>query len=157
MKVYESQNGVLQEIRRKRPNTPESGGFQRVMDQVKAQTDALESQQARAQTETVPNGIRILAESQKVEGSPGVLETKEVVEGLEQTLDLLDFYALKLSDPSFSIKDMSPIITHLEERLEGMRNMQSTSPLPDGLSSVFSDTMITIGTEIAKFRRGDYS
>ena len=157
MKVYESQNAILHGTQKRLPRAPESGGFQKVMDQAMVESDRMEGIPAQAQLGVAPSGVHILEGVQKLREPFGVVETKKVVEGLEQTLDIVDFYAAKLSDASFPLREMTPIIGHLEERLDGMRSLESTPGLPDHLKSILSDAVITIGSEIAKFRRGDYS
>lgn len=158
MKVYESQNAMLHGTQKRLPGKgAESGEFQKVMDQVRLQSDKTEGVTTQAPLGVAPGGVHILEGAQKLREPLGVVETKQVVEGLEQTLDIVDFYAAKLSDTSFPLREMNPIIGHLEERLEGMRSLEATPGLPDHLKSILSDAVITIGTEIAKFRRGDYS
>lgn len=158
MKVYESGNAMLQGTQKRRAGKePEPGEFQKVMDQVNLQSEKRGSVTAQAPLGVTPGGVHILEGAERLREPFGVVETKQFVEGLEQTLDIMDFYAARLSDASFPIREMTPIIGHLEERLEGMQSLESTSGLPDHLRSILSDAIITIGTEIAKFRRGDYA
>ena len=76
---------------------------------------------------------------------------------IEQTLDLVGFYAEKLGDPSFSAQGLTPLVDHLEERMEFLRSVESRPGLPDRVRPIISGLTLTIGTEVAKFRRGDYN
>ena len=86
-----------------------------------------------------------------------VSERERVIGLLEETLDLVDFYAGKLGDPASPVRGLGPLVEHLEERLEGLKGIQSTPGVPEGLQPILSDLALTLGTEIAKFKRGDYA
>jgi hypothetical protein len=49
------------------------------------------------------------------------------------------------------------MIDHLEDRLLRLEEMTSSTVLPDSLKTLLDETMTVMGTEIAKFRRGDYT
>ena len=86
----------------------------------------------------------------------GITDRGQVIGALGETLDLVDFYASKLGDSSLPASGLTPLIDHLEDRLKMLEDMESAAEIPEKMSSVLSDLKITIGTEIAKFRRGDY-
>ena len=79
-----------------------------------------------------------------------------LVDELLETLDLVDFYSSKLADSSISSSGLTPLINHLEDRMEGLKGMESAPETSEKLRSVISDMVITIGAEVAKFKRGDY-
>ena len=46
---------------------------------------------------------------------------------------------------------------HLEGRLNSLREMETIPGLPKPLKSVIMDMSVALGTEIVRFKRGDYS
>jgi hypothetical protein len=52
---------------------------------------------------------------------------------------------------------LSPLIGHLEEKMEALSHLESNPDFPGSLRPVVSDLLVTVGTEIAKFKRGDYA
>jgi uncharacterized protein (DUF2267 family) len=52
---------------------------------------------------------------------------------------------------------MEPLIENLEERMAAFQALQTEAELPEQLNSILSDTILTLGRETAKFRRGDYT
>lgn len=157
MKVYEGQIPVL-------PGSPKDAqkkaagesDFQKIMDQARVEFHKKEQSPAKGVTGPVES-IQLTSGPDHVVNPGGISERKELIRELQTTLDLVDFYAVKLADSKLATSAISPLVSHLEDRLEVMRNMESNPGLPDKLRPVIADMVITIGTEIAKFRRGDYS
>lgn len=104
-----------------------------------------------------PGGIQMTVPAKEISKSGTVDEVRQTALTLEKTLDLLDFYAVKLGDPTLKLTEISPMIDHLEDRLQGLEKMTSSTALPDSLKTLLDDTMTIMGTEIAKFKRGDYA
>ncbi len=153
MKVDEGLGSHLQEALKKADNKEtKQGEFQKVMNQVISRDDR--GQDIPIQNHPVPvtHGVLI---------GEGVTEVKDgakmrVLEGIQEALDIIDFYAAKLGDPSKPISTMGPLITHLREKMEGLQGLVSEPGVPERLRPLISETLLTIGTEIAKFERGDY-
>jgi hypothetical protein len=61
-----------------------------------------------------------------------------------------------IDDVSVPVDDLAEIIGHFEDRIDRLQAVNSAATTPEGLKEVTSDLMITIATEIEKFRRGDY-
>lgn len=156
MKVYENHGPVLPTSPK---NTHKNGAkdddFQKIMDQVQA--GAMKSEEAANPGPVAPQllEVRILQGAQQSGSSPQVKEM--VLNELRNTLDLVDFYAEKLGNTSLPVTGLTPLIEHLDERLKNLQNMESIKGLPDKLRPIVNDVVVTLGTEIAKFRRGDYS
>ncbi|MEW6667456.1 MAG: hypothetical protein AB1512_19805 [Thermodesulfobacteriota bacterium] len=158
MKVYEGQGMTLHEtLRKKRAQEAPLGDFQGILDQMKSQQDGESAPANKGRLDPVPpGGIQIL-------GGVGDMDTardgglrNQALQDLEGALDLVDFYATRLADRSLSVRDLESLVGHLEERVERLRSLQTAAGLPDGLKSLLSETTLTIGLEVAKFRRGDY-
>ncbi len=127
------------------------------MEQTVSQTDKKGDIAVHGSIEPAAGGVHILHGAEKSPEPLGMIERKQVIEELRQTLDLVDFYAAKLADSSLPARGMSPLISHLEDRLDALQGMESSPNLPEKLRPILSDVVITIGTEIARFRRGDYA
>jgi hypothetical protein len=102
-------------------------------------------------------GVPIMEKTARVQQSGMGVEKAGVLRDLEQTLDLCDFYAAKLTDRSFPVHDMDSLVGHLEERLEGLRALKNEPVITGKLKDIVSDMILTVGRETAKFRRGDHT
>ena len=157
MKVEETSGLILNPTRQKKTSRQgEDLDFRQVMDEVTMEKGAEGGGRNRFQAGIIPEGVQIIEQSDPARPSEAGSDKEQVLKELDDTLDLVDFYAAKLSDRSFPIRDMEGMVSHLEERVEGLRKLESSSEVPDRLKSVLSDTLVTIATETAKFRRGDY-
>jgi hypothetical protein len=79
-----------------------------------------------------------------------------LINELETTLDAFDHYREKLGDVSVPIDDLADIIGHLEDRIGHLQTLTAAPTTPEGLKKVTSSLMITMATEIEKYKRGDY-
>lgn len=155
MKVYENQ-GLIQPTHSKKAhkNGTQEDEFQKIMDQLQAET--MKNEEAVNPGSIAPQlDVRIM---QGVQQTGSSAQAKEMVlNELRNTLDLVDFYAEKLGNTSLPVSDLDSLVEHLDERLKNLQNMESAKGLPDKLQPIVNDVVVTLGTEIAKFRRGDYS
>jgi hypothetical protein len=158
MKVDEGLGSHLQETLKKGAERgTKEGAFQRVMDQVISGGDQERGIPIQSPPGPVAHGVVI------EEGVSGVKDaimnagSRRVLEGIREALDIVDFYAAKLADASQPIATMYPLIGHLREQMEGLQGLVSEPGVPERLKPLISDTVLTIGTEIAKFERGDYA
>lgn len=155
MKIYVGQDLILQQVDKKgKKSAPIENDFQKIIDQIVSRPEKGEKAPA---LENVPvmNGISI-AQTEPVTGQADFINKEKLVGTLEETLDIIDFYAGKLADSTMSAEGLTPLINHLEERLGILEKMESAPEIPEKLRPVISDMSVTIGTEIARFRRGDY-
>lgn len=83
-------------------------------------------------------------------------EEMTVVEHAERHLDLLDEYQQKLSNPAFTLRDISPLIDELETA--NKRLVSSVNSLSEGdeLKNILNLIIVTTSVEIVKFNSGDY-
>jgi hypothetical protein len=80
-----------------------------------------------------------------------------LLEELDQALDLVDFYIAKLGDKRIGLHTVGRVVDQLEERCSRLRSIESDQNLPGDLKGFVSDLTLTMGKEIARFKRGDYS
>ena len=157
MKVYEGLGPLFQQDNKGVNKKGENGSdFQQIMEGINSKTDPAEMKPGIEDIGPVDGGVRILHGAEQVGGSQKVDKELPFVSELQEILDLVDFYSSKLADSSISSSGLTPLISHLEDRIEGLRSMESSSETPEKLRSVISDMVITIGSEVAKFKRGDY-
>ena len=158
MKINESQSTVLQHARGNAAQKGAEGNeFQKVMEQVISGADQKVEAPRAGNLGPAADGIQIHYGASGVGDVTAAVQSKQVVEELQQTLDLIDLYAGRLADSSQSISRISPLISHLEERMDNLRHMESDPGFPGKLKPIVTDVVMTIGTEIAKFKRGDYA
>ena len=159
MKISEGAGPIIPQSQKKKPKTESGDGdFRKLMDQAVGQPGKNPKPAGTAfGPEFPPDGIQMTASSKDISKPTTVDEVRERLVTLEKTLDLLDFYADKLGDPTLQLKELSPMIDHLENRFVHLEEMNSSMALPDSLKTLFDETMTVMGTEIAKFRRGDYA
>ncbi|MBN1102061.1 MAG: hypothetical protein JXL84_01465 [Deltaproteobacteria bacterium] len=158
MKVYEGQGVIPNPMVKK--GAPKSSGereFQRIMDQMLPAGEDGNAIGIKGSRELVPEGIQFIGGLEGIHEASGAVKRGQVLEELEQSLDLVDFYAAKLADRSLSVADLEDLVAHMEERVAALRDLESTPGLPERLKGILSETMLTVGTEVARFRRGDYA
>jgi hypothetical protein len=154
MKINESHRALLEQQGKinKNRNT-DSDSFQHIMDKMTSSAEI---------NKTLPVNINPV---QIIDGSAGVLpingsavstEKNQILDSLKETLDLVDFYTGKLADDSFPAENLSSLIDQLDERLATIKDMSSMEGVPEKLKPIISDVAVTIGTEVERFRRGDY-
>jgi hypothetical protein len=157
MKVYEGQGPLFHQTNNCINKKGEKGSdFQKIMEELNSKPDPSRVNPGKENIVPLEGGVQILYGVENTVGSQNSAKELPLVAELQETLDLIDFYSSKLADSSISSSGLSPLINHLEERLEGLRGMESTPETSEKLRSIISDMVITIGAEVAKFKRGDY-
>lgn len=158
MKVHEDQAPLLHQTSKKVTRKVDGANdFQKIMEEKMVGVERKDVQNGPSNIDSIVNGVQILQGTQQVRRPPETLEHKPVLDEIQKTLDLVDFYAEKLGNTSLPVTGLDPLVDHLEKRLEGLKGMESNPELPDKLRPILSDVVMTMGTEIAKFKRGDYS
>ena len=159
MKVNETQQGHIQDASVRKRQTGEDGAesFQEIMNRMSGQGTAGPHSIPGPGPVPVLDGVQIVAGSGRVDTSSNPALAKErVLQEIRDTLDMIDRYAENLGNPSLSTAEMKPLVEHLEARMDGLRRMGADPAMPEALRNVASDLAVTIGTEAAKFGRGDY-
>jgi hypothetical protein len=158
MKVHEGQGVTPNPMVKKRPwKSSGEGEFQRIMDRMMPASESGKASGIKGNQELVPEGVQFIGGPEDIRGVAGALKRGQVIGELERSLDLVDFYAAKLADRSLSVRDMEDLVFHMEERVAALRELESAPGLPERLRGILSETLLTVGTEVAKFRRGDYA
>lgn len=157
MKINETQHGqVPGSGTGKSTHRTEADRFQKIMDQAVRKGSAQGAGIQGAVGMPVPGGVQLIPGLEKSRAAHSGGAGDMLLGEIRETLDMIDRYAADLGNTSLTASDMRPLLEHLEGRLDGLRRMETAPELPDGLRSVVSDLVITIGTEVAKFGRGDY-
>ena len=154
MKIDESQRILLEQQGKINKNkNADAGDFQQIMDQLTSSTITKKTLPANINPVQIINGP---AETLPINNLIEPVKKDLLLDSLKETLDLIDFYAGKLADKSFPAENLSSLVEQLDERLVSIKDMSSMEGIPEKLKPVISDVAITIGTEIERFRRGDY-
>ncbi len=88
-------------------------------------------------------------------GGPTVVDAG-LIDELETILGAFDRYRMKLGDVSVPVEDLADLIGHFEDRMGRLQALNAAATTPEGLKEITSSLMITIATEIEKYKRGDY-
>jgi hypothetical protein len=157
MKIYEQQGLMFNNIdKTNKKNISEKGDFQSIMDK-------LAPASLNKETNVLPGiqapGIgctNAVFNSEPISGSVDNSNKEKTLASLKDTLNLLDYYAKKLADPALSSESLSPLVGQLENRMDMLKDMDSSAGMNDKLKTIVSDLAATMGTEIERFKRGDY-
>jgi hypothetical protein len=157
MKVNEGQLLIVTKTPKRKSDAGTGGDdFRKIMEQADLEAQKAEAIPPKNITGPV-GGVQILEPIQRPEERLEVVpQSRALLRELEDTLDLVDFYSAKLGDSSLAADGLAALVDHLEERIEYMKGMGTNPDLPGTLRGILSDMLVTIGTEIAKFKRGDY-
>jgi hypothetical protein len=134
------------------------GDFQEVMNQAITRNTADDVKKPSVNSVLVPEML-LNVQSARTVGSEAGADTsgQKVVRAVEGALEMAGHYAGKLADPAVKTEALEPLLAHLEERLHGLSVLQTEGTVDGALKKIISDLNISLTTEIAKFRRGDYS
>jgi len=133
------------------PKTKRAGGkkFDEILNSSLKSSGAGDARNASAKTVT--------ASIQKTAPviSPAV-EREEIVGRIIKFLDIMDEYATRLGNPSVTLKDISPLISKIENENNQLKLLaESLSPL-DEIKPLLDEVLIRSSVEIIKYNRGDY-
>lgn len=157
MKVHEGQGPKIGDIGRVNSKNGSAGDdFKKIMDQLTSGQEVLQSSSKSLDAVSNIDSIIGVNRINPVNMVPVSHEKGMLLDSLRDTLDLIDFYSNKLGDGNVPSKDLTPLIEELDGRLESLKIISEGDNVPDALKPVISEMRITIGTEIERFRRGDY-
>jgi uncharacterized protein YoxC len=137
------------------------------------ESQALHPQQKPAKTsaggfsETLSRAMETEKPSSTAAGSLGEIQacgfqpietpTETLVRRTDSLLNLMDTYAQDLSDPSKSLKEISPALDTINQHAtELLEQSKTLSPKDDALTGIASQVALTARMEVIKFQRGDY-
>ena len=84
------------------------------------------------------------------------IDRTQNIERVEKFLDVLENYQKKLEDPSVNLKEMYPLVTHMESEAENMLALLNSLPDEDGMKDILNRALVTSTVEVIKFNKGDY-
>jgi hypothetical protein len=88
--------------------------------------------------------------------APASSDAQFTIERIENLIDLLDQYRLKLADPQINLKQMDSIIKEIARENEDLAPLDSSLPADNELKQILNRARVTATLEIARFYRGDY-
>ena len=157
MKVHEGQGFIIQQANKtSKGKSVEESDFQKIMDEMNSNIEKKVIAPGQNNLPPLDNGIQIVHGIEKTDKALGLFGKEKIVSDLQSTLDMVDFYSERLADSSMPVSDLDSLVSHLEDRIETLRNLESSTDIPDRIRPIISDMVITIAAEIAKFKRGDY-
>jgi len=159
MKIHDLESaGLPQKIKGRSGSAKAKGDFQEVMNRAISRDMANDIKKPSLNPVLVPETVVHVQPAQTLGPGEGVDNSgQKVLREVEGTLEMAGYYADKLADPDVKTEALEPLVTHLEERLHGLSLLDRDGSLDGGLKKIISDLNINLVTEIAKFRRGDYS
>jgi hypothetical protein len=93
----------------------------------------------------------------KSEGDTSVPSTpQEAAQKIEETLSLLEQYAVSLGDPANTLKDLAPMADDLSLSAGSLDGLAKKLPEDDPLRELGSETAALAAVEALKFKRGDF-
>ncbi len=119
------------------------------------------SEQTKAKTSS-PHQISApppLAGLQRVNLMPlDRIETKSaVIKKVEELLDVLDQYRVKLGNPNSSLREIEPLTRDMINRATELTPELDKLDPNDSLSSILNETLVTVSLETKKFENGWYN
>jgi hypothetical protein len=76
---------------------------------------------------------------------------------VEEFLDMLHEYQLKLGNPRVTTREIEPFVREIEARKESLLLILDSLPDGDGLKGILNHILITTSVEMFRFGRGDYA
>ena len=157
MKISDATGSLLPEmIGHKGEKSKANGTFQKVMSEAMEQQGGKTAQSLSVNPAELSPDISPAQMIRGVEGQNGIPSGTQVMKELQGALDLAGFYTEKLSDPAIKTASLEPLVTHLEKKMEGLRLFKEQGNTDEELKGILSELDLALGTEVARFRRGDY-
>ncbi|MBW2093616.1 MAG: hypothetical protein JRI80_01890 [Deltaproteobacteria bacterium] len=158
MKISDANGSMMPGINGPRAGKSKAkGAFQEVMSQVMEQRDGKTAEPASVNTAGASPNIAPTQLIRNVEGQNSIPSGAQVMKEVESALDLAGFYTKKLENPAIKAASLEPLVTHLEEKMEGLRFLKDQGNIDEELKKIVFELDLAVGTEVARFRRGDYS
>ena len=154
--IHPGQVGQPQEGRK--PDSKTNGDFAKLLDEalgLQGQSTA----KITASSQAFP-GIDGLLPKGQVD-SPDAPQSlsplqREGVERAERAITLLEEYAERLGQPGFSLKELQPSLTALEQEAKGLADIADRLEPDDELHGIVQEVLMRVAAESVKFNRGDY-
>jgi hypothetical protein len=157
MKIPDTKGSVFSEMSiQKGGKSKANGSFRKVMNEVMEQQDGKTARPHSVNSPEFPQNICPTQVIRDIGKQNDSLSGTQVTKELENVLDLAGFYSKKLGDPAVKTASLEPLVTHLEGKMEGLRLLREQGNMDEKLKSIVSELDLALGTEVARFKRGDY-
>ena len=84
-------------------------------------------------------------------------QMKVLLGELRCLIDNMDSYIYRLGDENIKDRDLEPILSHLADRVQSLKDRFGSETMTKGLHDILTELELTVAVEKAKLRRGDYS
>jgi len=78
------------------------------------------------------------------------------VERINRFMNILESYQNQMEDSTVTLKQVSPLISKMEEETQNLIPVLDTLPDGDNLKDVLNRLLVASTVEVIKFNRGDY-
>ncbi len=144
-------------IGHKTEKTKNKDTFQNIMNQVLDQQEEKSAESARASAPKAVSNTLPASLVGHIDGKNTSAFCEQVMKEVQSALDLAGFYSNKLGNPSVSADSLEPLVGHLEEKMNDLRFLKEQGNIDQDLKTIVSELDVAVGSEVARFRRGDYS
>lgn len=150
MKVYDAQKAkLILPPEALKPKKPEGKKFDEILKSNLKTSGTSEIK--NSSTETVIPSIQKTASII----TPSI-NREELVSRIIKFLDIMDEYANKLGNPGVTLKDISPLISEIENENSQLKILAESLPPLDDIKPLLDEVLIRSSVEIIKYNRGDY-
>ncbi len=132
-----------------RPEETQSGDFKTILEEKMESPSVTENDRARS-----PSAVEAIPDIAFPSVSPA--GDDDLVQQVEDFLDTLENYQLKLMDPDTSLKELSPLVDRIQSEGEKLTDALQGLQAGDGMQDILSQMLITSSLEVIRFNRGDY-
>ncbi len=131
----------------KRQDTP-TGGFDQLLEK------AMNPQSGRAPATSALPPLQSLSNVSFV--VPTAAERSQTVKHIDELLNVIESYQVKMADPKVSLKEIYPLVQQMEKKTAEL--VPAAEALPDGdkLKEILNRILVASTVEVIKFNRGDY-
>ncbi|GEM_PF-6371389 len=133
--------------------------LQRGMKDKKVDTpfkDILKSKIGSAETVSAAKAYSIGQTLPLVVGKNFLPPKEQIVSKVEGLIDILERYQARLSDPSYNMKDLHPLVEKMEKGVDELTDLLDLIPSDDRLYPILSEAIIMGTIELGRYKRGEY-
>ncbi len=151
MKVTPKEIAGLEKIQKARKEEKNAASFQEVLK------NTLEKSGGASNADAL-SSITPLSQTSPIQISPVALVAgNPVVKEIESLVELLEEYQEKMENPSFTLKDIHPLILRMEGETERLQPVLNSMPEGSAAKDILNRALVASAVEVIKFNRGDYN
>jgi hypothetical protein len=80
----------------------------------------------------------------------------DTVKRIQQFMDILESYQSRMEDSTVTLKQVSPLVSRMEEETQNLIPVLDSLPAGDNLKDILNRLLVASTVEVIKFNRGDY-